>query len=132
MEQELLIDPRSGYCSGNGIFYSKRPPIPIPSNLDLITFLFRGRNGDDAVALIDAPTGRSVSYRELQSSIEGFATGLSTVLGVRQDDVVVVLLANSIEFPIGFLAVTWLGAIVTTLNPMNTANELRKQIDFAG
>jgi len=47
--------------------------------------------------------------------------------------VVVLLLPNSMEFPVSFLAATWLGAVVTTLNPVNTAQELRKQIsDYSG
>lgn len=125
------VDRRSGYCSSNGVFYSKRPPVTIPENVDLVSFLF-ARQFSDEVALVDGPTGRSLSYTELEQNVSALATGFSHVLGVQQHDVVVLLLPNSIEFPICFFAVTWLGAVVTTLNPVNTAQELRKQISYSG
>lgn len=123
------VHPRSGYC--NGVFYSKRPPVSIPENHDLLSFLFARQLGDK-VALVDALTGRSLTYKELEQSVCALATGLFNVVGVRQHEVVVLLLSNSVEFPVSFFAVTWLGAVVTTLNPANTTRELRKQIHDAG
>jgi len=105
--------------------------VGIPENVDLLSFLFT-RNCSDEVALVDGLTGRSLTYRELEQDVGALATGFSKVLGVRQHDVVVILLQNSVEFPVCFLAVTWLGAIVTTLNPVNTAQELRNQVSNAG
>ena len=129
-----VVDPRSGYCSSNGIYYSKRPLVSVSESneiSDLLTFLFAPQFGD-RVALADALTGRSLTYRELEETVCALATGLFKVVGVRQHDVVALLSPNSIEFLVIFFAATWLGAVVAIVNPLNTAQELRKQMNDAG
>ncbi|XWS62244.1 hypothetical protein CRYUN_Cryun07bG0193700 [Craigia yunnanensis] len=49
-------------------------------------------------------------------------------LGVSQGDVVLLLLPNSVDFPIIFLSVLYLGAIVATMNPLSNILEIKKQI----
>ena len=60
------------------------------------------------------------------------AAGLFKDLGVRHDDVVMLLSPNCIEFPVIVLAVLSLGAAVTTVNPVNTAAEIQKQMKDSG
>jgi len=126
-------DLRTGYCSSNGIYYSTRPPVWIPPNpnLDINTFLFAPQYGDKT-ALIDAPTGKSLTYRELERKIHVLAAGLYKKLGVRKGDVVMLLTSNTIEFPVVFFAVVSLGAVVTTVNQLNTAKEIQKQMKDSG
>ncbi|RDY12997.1 4-coumarate--CoA ligase-like 5, partial [Mucuna pruriens] len=122
------IDPRSGFCSYNSIFYSKRKPLPLPPNnsLDVTTFI-SSRAHRGTTAFIDAATGHHVSYKQLWRAVEGVAASLSD-MGIRKGNVVLILSPNSIHFPVVCLAVMSIGAIITTTNPLNTTREIAKQI----
>ncbi|KAG6390798.1 hypothetical protein SASPL_148543 [Salvia splendens] len=129
MADSLNTDPRSGFCTSNSTFYSKRKPIPLPANhfLDVTTFISsRSHHGD--VAFIDAATGRRLSFADLWRAVDAVASSLSSDFGIRKGHVILLLTPNSIYFPIVCLAVMSLGAVVTTTNPLNTAREIAKQI----
>ncbi|XP_051124106.1 probable CoA ligase CCL5 [Andrographis paniculata] len=123
------IDPRSGFCKSNCTFYSKRNPIPLPSNhsLDVTTFI-SARSHHGKVAFIDAASGFRLTFSHLWRAVEGVSTSLFEDYGVRKGQVVLLLSPNSIYFPIVCLAVMSLGAVVTTTNPLNTSGEISKQI----
>ncbi|EHA8590752.1 4-coumarate--CoA ligase-like 4 [Cocos nucifera] len=125
----LPVDPRSGFCPSNSIFYSKRKPVPLPSDphLDVTTFL-SSRRHSGTIALIDAASGRRVSFPALWRSVAALASALSSRLSVRKGQVVLLLSPNSIHFPVVSLAVMSLGAVLTTTNPLNTPQEIAKQI----
>ncbi|CAH8252969.1 unnamed protein product [Arabidopsis lyrata] len=122
------VNSRSGFCNSNSTFYSKRTPIPLPPNpsLDVTTFIssqaHRGR-----IAFIDASTGQNLTFSELWRAVESVSDCLSEI-GIRKGHVVLLLSPNSILFPVVCLSVMSLGAIITTTNPLNTSNEIAKQI----
>ncbi|KAL0438321.1 UNVERIFIED_CONTAM: 4-coumarate--CoA ligase-like 5 [Sesamum latifolium] len=123
------INPRSGFCKANSTFYSKRKPVPLPSNdsLDVTTFISsRAHNGK--IAFIDAATGRHLTFADVWRAVDAVASSLSADFGIRKGHVVLLLTPNSIYFPIVCLAVMSLGAIITTTNPLNTSREIAKQI----
>ncbi|XP_022766546.1 4-coumarate--CoA ligase-like 5 [Durio zibethinus] len=124
----LRIDPRSGFCSSNSTFYSKRTPFPLPSNhcLDITTFISSYPH-HGKTAFIDANTGRHLSFSELWQAVDYVATCLSD-LGIQKGHVVLIIAPNSIFFPIVCLAVMSLGAIITTSNPLNTPREIALQM----
>nr|GEV19552.1 4-coumarate--CoA ligase-like 6 [Tanacetum cinerariifolium] len=68
-----------------------------------------------------------MSYSELQPLVKSIAYGLHHQFGISKGDVVSMLLPNSVHFHIIFLGVVYLGAIVTTMNPLSTASEIKKQ-----
>ncbi|CAL5205760.1 unnamed protein product [Lathyrus oleraceus] len=122
------IDPRSGFCSSNSIFYSKRKPLSLPPNhyLHATTFISsRAHHGN--IAFIDASTGRQFTYQQLWRAVDSVTSSLST-MGIRKGDVILLLSPNSIYFPIVCLSVMSLGAVITTTNPLNTTSEIAKQI----
>ncbi|KAM7517342.1 hypothetical protein LguiA_006925 [Lonicera macranthoides] len=122
------IDPRSGFCKSNSVFYSKRKPIALSSNhsQDVTTFISsRAHNGK--TAFIDAATGRQLSFSDVWSAVDSVATSLSD-MGIRKGHVILLLSPNSIFFPVICLSVMSLGAIITTTNPLNTNREIAKQI----
>lgn len=125
----LTVDPKSGYSPANSTFYSKRKPIPFPANesLDVTTFI-SSRAHSGKIAFIDATTGRKLTFSDVWNAVESLATSLSVDMSIRKGDVVLLLSPNSIFFPIICLAVMSLGAIITTTNPLNTNNEIAKQI----
>ncbi|XP_027330824.1 4-coumarate--CoA ligase-like 5 [Abrus precatorius] len=122
------IDPRSGFCTANSIFYSKRKPLPLPPNnaLDVTTFI-SSRAHRGTTAFIDAATGRHFTYQQLWQAVDAVAASLSD-MGIGKGNVVLLLSPNSIYFPVVCLAVMSLGAIITTTNPLNTSREIAKQI----
>ncbi|KAK6773030.1 hypothetical protein RDI58_028268 [Solanum bulbocastanum] len=125
----ITVDPKSGYSPANSTFYSKRKPIPFPANesLDVTTFI-SSRAHSGKIAFIDATTGRKLTFSDVWNAVESLATSLSVDMNIRKGDVILLLSPNSIFFPIICLAVMSLGAIITTTNPLNTNNEIAKQI----
>ncbi|KAF5740927.1 4-coumarate--CoA ligase-like 5-like [Tripterygium wilfordii] len=128
VDDSSMIDSRSGFCKSNSIFYSKRKPYPLPPNqsLDVTTFI-ASQAHHGRIALIDAATGRSLSYVELWKAVDSISTCLAEI-GVRKGHVILILSRNSIFFPVICLAIMSLGAIITTANPLNTPQEIAKQV----
>ncbi|GMJ10598.1 OPC-8:0 CoA ligase1 [Hibiscus trionum] len=122
------IDPRSGFCSSNSTFYSKRTPFPLPSNrsLDITTFLSSYPH-HGKTAFVEATSGRQISFPELWRAVDSVSTCLSD-LGIRKGNVLLIIAPNSIFFPVVCLSVMHLGAIITTSNPLNTSREIGLQM----
>jgi oxalate---CoA ligase len=78
---------------------------------------------DDAVALIDPVSGRSVSYAQLRSDVDRLAGQLRHA-GVATGDTVAVSMPNGPQIITAFLAVVAAGAACAPLNPAYTREEL--------
>lgn len=115
-----------------GIYTSKHAPHDLPSDpfLDAVSFLFSHQH-NGVSALVDSSSASSISYSQLFPLVKSVASGLRKI-GVSQGDVVLLLLPNSIYYPIIFLGVLYLGAIVTPLNPLSSLSEIRKIIVDCG
>ncbi|MEM4901800.1 MAG: long-chain fatty acid--CoA ligase [Acidilobaceae archaeon] len=72
--------------------------------------------------------GRRVSYREFHESALRFASHLRS-RGIGKGDVVALFLPNTPQFAIAYYGSLYVGAIVTTINPLYTARELRFQLE---
>ncbi|XP_021273868.1 4-coumarate--CoA ligase-like 6 isoform X5 [Herrania umbratica] len=120
------------YSPETGIYSSKHSSVSLPTDcfLDIVSFIFSHQH-DGVTALIDSSSGYSISYSKLLPLIQSMASGLHH-LGVSQGDVVLLLLPNSVYFPIIFLSVLYLGAIVTAMNPLASMLEIKKQIADSG
>ncbi|KAG5059070.1 4-coumarate--CoA ligase-like 6 [Glycine soja] len=116
----------------SGIYHSKHAPVDLPNDpfLDLVSFIFSHRH-NGVSALVDSSSGCSISYPKLLPLVKSVASGLHR-MGVSQGDVVLLLLPNSIYYPIVFLAVLYIGAIVTPLNPLSSVYEIRRQVSECG
>ncbi|AEE76479.1 4-coumarate:CoA ligase [Arabidopsis thaliana] len=113
------------------IFRSKLPDIFIPNHLPLTDYVFQRFSGDgdgdsSTTCIIDGATGRILTYADVQTNMRRIAAGIHR-LGIRHGDVVMLLLPNSPEFALSFLAVAYLGAVSTTANPFYTQPEIAKQ-----
>ncbi|QBI19862.1 4-coumarate--CoA ligase family protein [Egibacter rhizosphaerae] len=103
------------------------PNVEIP-DVTVPELVLGGVEGNgDAPAIVDGATNRVVSRSELARSAAGFATALRR-LGIRPDDVVALHLPNGPAFAAAFHGVLLAGAIVTTVNPLYTAEELGHQL----
>jgi acyl-CoA synthetase (AMP-forming)/AMP-acid ligase II len=82
-------------------------------------------------ALIDGPSGRTLTYARVAQSVKELAGGLSS-RGFRKGDVLAILAPNLPEYAIVFHGTVWAGGTVTTLNPTYTASEIKHQLRDSG
>lgn len=112
------------------IFTSPYPNVDIPE-LPLTAYVIEQmKKYGDKPALIDGPTGRTITYQQLIGAIQLVASSLSK-RGFKKGDVFAIYSPNLPEYAIAFHAVSLLGGIVTTANPLYTANELSHQLKDA-
>ncbi|XP_062209753.1 4-coumarate--CoA ligase-like 4 [Phragmites australis] len=127
---EPEVDARSGYCATARTFRSKRADVPLPTHpdIDVVRFL-SSRRHSGVVALVDAATGRRITFTELWGAVAGAASALAAPpLSLRKGQVALILSPNSVHFPVAALAAMSLGAVLTTANPLNTNAEIAKQV----
>jgi acyl-CoA synthetase (AMP-forming)/AMP-acid ligase II len=85
----------------------------------------------DKPALIDGPSGRTLTYAQLAGAVKKVAAGLAE-RGLRKGDVLAILSPNVPEYAVIFHAVASLGGVNTTINPLYTVDELIYQLDHSG
>ena len=106
------------------IFRAPEPPVSIPE-VALTPFLLeRAADRGDKPAFIDGPSGRSLTYADWADSVQRVAAALHR-RGFRKGDVLAIYSCNTLEYPVIFHAVSLLGGINTTINPLYTAEELK-------
>ena len=91
----------------------------------------RARQRPDAVALVDAASGRSLTYGALDHLIGRFAAGLAAQ-GFKPGDTLLMFAPNSLEWPIAALGALAAGGVVSGANPMYNAADLGHQMRDAG
>ena len=110
---------------------SSSPPVRI-SDLTITEYVLRHANRlGDKPALIDGPTGRTLTYRQLADGARRTAAGLAT-RRFGKGDVFAIYCPNLPEYAIVFLGVAMAGGINTTVNPLYTADELANQLRDSG
>src|SRR5919197_1785968 len=107
------------------------PDVEIP-DVPLTPFvLARAGELGDKPALIDAPTGRTITYAELAESVRAVAAGLAE-RGFGKGAIFAHYAPNLPEYAVAFLAVATVGGVNTTANPLLTADELTAQLRDCG
>ncbi|HEX7927455.1 MAG TPA: AMP-binding protein, partial [bacterium] len=110
------------------IFKSATPDVAIP-NVTIQEFVLRNaKRLADKPALVDGPSGRTLTYGQLAGGIQALAAGLAAK-GFKKGDVFAIYSPNLPEYAIAFLGVAAAGGTVTTANPLYTADELAKQLN---
>src|SRR5262245_30349785 len=77
------------------------------------------------------PEGLEVSYSQLQHQTESLITALREG-GVQAGEPIAIVLPNSLEFLVAFLATTWARAVGAPLNPGYKVEEFRFYLEDAG
>ncbi|MDQ3935980.1 MAG: 4-coumarate--CoA ligase family protein [Actinomycetota bacterium] len=107
------------------------PEVEIP-DVDVTSFVLeRARERGDKPALIDGPSGRTVTYAQLADSVRALAAGLAA-RGFGKGDVLAIYMPNLPEYAIAFHGVAAAGGKCTTMNPLYTANEVCHQLQDSG
>jgi acyl-CoA synthetase (AMP-forming)/AMP-acid ligase II len=113
------------------IFKGPYPDVDIPE-MPLTSFVLqKARALGNKPALIEGPTGRTITYAELADSIHNAAASLSQ-RGFKKGDVFGILSPNIPEYAIVFHAVATLGGTVTPINHLYTEHEIGHQLKDAG
>jgi acyl-CoA synthetase (AMP-forming)/AMP-acid ligase II len=95
---------------------------------DITSFVLdRAAERGDKPALIDGPTGRAITYAELERATRAFAAGLAS-RGLGRGDTVGIFMPNLPEYAVVFHGTARSGACATTVNPLYTARELAQQL----
>jgi acyl-CoA synthetase (AMP-forming)/AMP-acid ligase II len=106
---------------------STSPDVAIPAVPVTEYVLRHAERLRDKPALIDGPSGRTLTYGQLADGVTRAGAGLAR-LGFKKGDVFAIYSPNLPEYAIIFLAVAAVGGINTTANPLYTADELAKQL----
>ncbi|RRT83720.1 hypothetical protein B296_00001323 [Ensete ventricosum] len=113
-------------------FRSKLPDIDINNRRPLHAYCFeRLADFADRPCIIDGASGAVMSYADVDIAARRAAAGLHR-LGVGRGQVIMILLRNSPEFVLAFLAASHRGAVATTANPFYTPAEIHKQAAASG
>jgi acyl-CoA synthetase (AMP-forming)/AMP-acid ligase II len=113
------------------IYRSPHPALEIPSTPLADFVLARAHQRGDRAALIDSTTGRTITYAQLPRIVDRVASSLARV-GVKPRDVCAIFSPNTPEYAVAVLAIARLGATFTTASPMNTRDDLVKQLRDCG
>lgn len=112
------------------IFKGPYPDVYIPETALTPFVMHRAEELADKAALIDGPTGRTITYAQLADAIAIAAYNLAQ-RGFKKGDVLGILSPNCPEYAIAFHATATLGGIVTPINPLYTRNEIAHQLKDA-
>jgi acyl-CoA synthetase (AMP-forming)/AMP-acid ligase II len=113
------------------IHRSPLPDVSVP-NLSLTQYVLgQAAARGDKSAIVDGPSGRALSYGALAGMVRRVARGLS-LRGFGKGDVFALFCPNVPEYAVAFHGVATLGGINTTINPLYTPEELKRQLNDAG
>jgi acyl-CoA synthetase (AMP-forming)/AMP-acid ligase II len=120
---------REGEMSKSGAVAIKGPPLAAKVQSMTVPQLIRQRAREHRkkTALIEAASGRSYTYGELDYLIGRFAAGLAAE-GFKPGDTLVIFFPNLPEWPIAALGTMSAGGIVSGANSMATSSELAYQL----
>ena len=114
------------------MIHSSRETLPQIPSVGVTSYVLGGVGENlDRAALVDGPSGRTVTYGGLEASVRGLAAGLARK-GIGKGDVVAVYLPNLPEYAVIFHGVCSAGAVNTTANPLYTPGELSHQLRNSG
>lgn len=103
------------------------PDVHIPETALTPFVMHRAAELADKAALIDGPTGRTLTYAQFADAIAIVAHNLAE-RGFKKGDVLGILSPNCPEYGIAFHAVATLGGIVSPINPLYTRYEIAHQL----
>jgi len=110
------------------VYESPHPEVSIP-DVPLHELVLGAAEGyGDKPALIDGPSGRTLTYTQLVEAVRRVAAGLAE-RGFRKGDAFAIWLPNAPEYAVAFYAVSLAGGVSTTANPLYTADELANQLN---
>src|SRR6185436_11956629 len=112
-------------------FASPLPSVSLPASPLTPYVLERAGRWAGKAAFIDGPSGRTMTYGELEDAVRRQAGGWLEA-GLATGDVVAVMAPNCPDYGVVFHAVALAGGVVTTVNPTYTSGEVHHQLVDSG
>lgn len=113
------------------IFTSPHPAVTIP-DVSVTEYVLRcAHELGDKPALIEGPSGRTYTYRQLPGYINRLAAGFAGH-GLAKGEVFAIYSPNLPEYALAFHAVATLGLATTMVPPLFTDEEIIKQLKDSG
>src|SRR5437867_3822230 len=109
------------------IFRSPYPDITVPDVPLQHLVLQRATGLGDKPALIDGPSGRTLTYGQLARGVERVAAALGA-RGFGTGDVLGLFMPNCPEFALAFYGALAAGGVVTTVNSLGTEQDVEYQL----
>ena len=110
------------------IYRGPEPDVEIP-DVDVTGYVLeRAAERADKPALVDGPSGRTMTYADLAEAVRALAAGLAA-RGFGSGDVLAVYMPNLPEYAVAFHGVAAVGGRCTTMNPLYTADEVAHQLE---
>jgi acyl-CoA synthetase (AMP-forming)/AMP-acid ligase II len=116
-------------ASGGSVttFRGPFPDVTI-SDRSVPEFVLTGASAHgDRPALVDGPTGRTLSYAQLAGGVRSIASGLAA-RGFGLGDVAALFMPNIPEYAVAFHAVLRAGGANTTINSLASEDDVAKQL----
>jgi len=113
------------------IFKSPLADVDIPDTALTAYVLARASELGDKAALVDGPTGRTITYAALDTAIRSFAGGL-VAQGFQVGQVLALMSPNIPEYAVIFHGAAMAGGTITTINPTYTEYEVHHQLLDSG
>jgi acyl-CoA synthetase (AMP-forming)/AMP-acid ligase II len=108
-------------------FRSRWPAVAVP-DVPVPAFLLDHPDArTDAPAVIDGPSGRTLTYGDLRRDVALFAGGLRR-RGLWPGDLLAVVAPNSPEWLVACFGAMTAGGVVSGINPLYTAEEIAAQL----
>src|SRR4029077_12097818 len=114
--EEFTLDSKTNEARSM-IFHAPESPLTIPEVALTPFLLARAADRGDKPAFIDGPSGRTLTYRGWADAVRRVAAGLHQ-RGFRKGDVFAIYSSNLPEYAVIFHAVSLLGGVNTTINPL--------------
>src|SRR4029450_4042589 len=113
------------------VFRSPLPDVDIP-DVSLPAFVLERADAvGDKPALIDGPTGRTITYAQLGAGVGRVAAAFAR-RGVAKGDVVALMAPNVPEYAVAFHGVAAAGGVNTTINSLATEQDVANQLHDSG
>ena len=109
------------------IFRSIYPDLDIPETALTPLVLHKAAKLGDKPALIDALSGRTLTFTQLADGVQRMARGLAD-RGFKKGDVFATYSFNTPDYAIAVHGVNLIGGINTTINPFYTVDEVVTQL----
>ncbi len=127
----VVESPHSAATRAAHIIRCQYPDVEIP-DLPITEFVLgHAAERGDKPAIVDGPSGRTLTYAQLVDHVRRTAAGLAA-RGFSKGDVLGIYSPNMPEYAVAFHAAASLGGISTTVNPLYTPRELAQQLTDCG
>lgn len=131
------VDPKSGFCYKTKTYQSLRPKIPLPppsqplsiTDFTLSQLLKSPTPISNKAVLIEATTGRRVSYGEFLSQVHSLTSSLKTRFpSLSKGHVAFILSPTSLHVPVLYFSLMALGVTISPANPIGSDSEVAHQV----